>query len=117
MVIHPSAVISDTILDTLKSPKVHTYEFPDQDLLADIWRGRWVALPYVYNALKTLRWDFVHAPIWRDDRIKNIHFILGPKPWDEKEEGPWADETHGWWWDANRERKEAERNRGLDSTF
>lgn len=113
LVINPSCGISETILQTLKSPKVHSYEFPDQDLLADVYRGRWVALPYVYNALKTLRWDFVHAPIWRDERVKNIHYILGPKPWNEKEEGPWVDETHGWWWDANAERKRVEREAGI----
>jgi len=113
----PSTAISDTILETLQSPKVSTYDFPDQDLLADIWKGRWVALPYIYNALKTLRWDFVHAPIWRDDRAKNVHYILAPKPWDEKEDGPWNDPTHEWWWSVNKERKEREIKVGIHDGF
>ena len=73
-----------------------------------------MSLPYVYNALKTLR--TIHAPMWRDDRLKNIHFILGPKPWDEEASGPWADDTHQWWWDAKKEVSEEEKRRGLSQT-
>ncbi|KAG5981507.1 hypothetical protein E4U54_006637 [Claviceps lovelessii] len=92
------------------------YTFPDQDLLADLYAGRWVALPYVYNALKTMRREGVHAPIWRDESVKNVHFILSPKPWDEVDEaGVWAggDETHRWWVDANARRIKDERELGL----
>jgi len=100
------------ILAQLETDAVLSYDFPDQDLLADLFRARWVTLPYVYNALKTLRWKEVHAPIWRDDQVKTIHYILGPKPWNE-EPGNHADETHTWWWDANKERVEYERQNGI----
>jgi len=113
LVINPSTHILSMILAQLETDAVLSYDFPDQDLLADVFRTRWVALPYVYNALKTLRWKEVHAPIWRDDRVKVIHYILAPKPWNE-ELGDHADETHAWWWDVNRERREYDKERGID---
>lgn len=57
--------------------------FPDQDVLTELFRGRWVALPYIYNALKTLPGKETHSAIWRADRVKNVHYILDPKPWVE----------------------------------
>lgn len=103
----------------MKNPSaVENYQFPDQDLLADVFEGRWVPLPYVYNALKTLRWKEVHDLIWRDQEVKNVHYILSPKPWDEKagDEKP-GDETHKWWWASNAERKTAERSAGVNDGF
>ena len=72
----------------------------------------------MYNALKTLRWENVHKPIWRDEEVKNVHFILSPKPWDEGEEGvEGGDETHVWWWRCNRERLEREKREGVEDGF
>lgn len=91
-------------------------EFADQSLLSDLFRGCWVPLPYIYNALKTLRWEGVHKEIWRDDKVKNIHYILSPKPWDELDEsGEWkgTDETHVWWVKANKERLREEAEKGI----
>jgi lipopolysaccharide biosynthesis glycosyltransferase len=91
-------------------------DFADQSLLSDLYKGCWVPLPYIYNALKTLRWDDVHKPIWRDDKVKNIHYILAPKPWDEMDaEGKniSKDPTHQWWVDANNERLVLEREKGI----
>ncbi|KAL8783506.1 MAG: hypothetical protein Q9195_009367 [Heterodermia aff. obscurata] len=116
-VVNPSQMLYDKILHSLTSTsKVENYEFADQSLLSDVFWGRWVALPYIYNALKTLRSEDVHAPIWRDEKVKNIHYILSPKPWDEKlgEEG---NETHTWWLRANEERLAAERESGIDDGF
>jgi lipopolysaccharide biosynthesis glycosyltransferase len=70
------------IQETLQDERTTTYMFPDQALLGDVFAGRWVALPYVYNALKFLRWPGVHDAIWRDDRVKNIHYGFTPKPWE-----------------------------------
>jgi lipopolysaccharide biosynthesis glycosyltransferase len=81
------------------------YTFPDQDLISDLFGDRWVSLPYVYNALKTLRWKEVHAPIWRDDRVKNMHYISIPKPWAEENI---TDVTYEWWWKMNKERLDME---------
>jgi lipopolysaccharide biosynthesis glycosyltransferase len=64
----------DHIVDFIHtSPEIPGYRFPDQDALAAIFRGKWLPLPYVYNALKTLR--VAHKPLWNDDAVKNIHYM------------------------------------------
>lgn len=116
-VVNPSTSLYEAILECMKnSSAVENYEFADQSLLSDLFGGRWVALPYIYNALKTLRWEGVHSPIWRDQEVKNIHYILSPKPWDEKP-GEESNETHKWWWTVNFERLAAEREAGIDDGF
>lgn len=113
-VVNPSKTLYDLILDRMSSGAIESYEFADQSLLGDLFNGRWVALPYTYNALKTLA--TVHTPIWRDDEIKNIHYILSPKPWDEKL-GEESQATHKWWTEANSERLAKERDIGIDDGF
>lgn len=114
-VVNPSTVLYDQILTHMEADAANM-DFADQSLLSDLYRGRWVPLPYVYNALKTLRWPGVHDAIWRDNRVKNIHYILSPKPWDEiDDQGVWrgTEESHKWWIDLNNERKQLERERGI----
>ena len=114
-VVNPSKHTYERIATALANPSsTSNYEFADQSLLSDLFKDRWVALPYIYNALKTLRW--CHAPIWKDDEVKNVHYILSPKPWDEKK-GEGADETHAWWWKFNDERKAAEKKQGIDDEY
>lgn len=114
-VVNPSKALYDLILERMTtSSAVDSYEFADQSLLSDLFSGRWVALPYIYNALKTLR--DIHSEIWRDDEVKNIHYILSPKPWDEKP-GQESNETHKWWVNANLERLTKERLDGVDDGF
>ena len=113
-VVNPSKKLYDLILASMSSGAIDSYEFADQSLLSDLFMGRWVTLPYIYNALKTLR--TVHEPIWRDDQIKNIHYILSPKPWDEKP-GEESQETHKWWIKANLDRLAQEKDRGIDDGF
>ena len=116
-VVNPSVTLYNLILERMTtSSSVEAYKFADQSLLSDLFGGRWVAIPYIYNALKTLAWNGVHDAIWRDDKVKNIHYILSPKPWDEKP-GEEAFETHKWWWDVNHERLAAERKEGIDDGF
>ncbi|KAF7547283.1 hypothetical protein G7Z17_g7841 [Cylindrodendrum hubeiense] len=118
-VVNPSAVLYDQIVAHMEADATNM-EFADQSLLSDLYRGRWVPLPYIYNALKTLRWKGVHDPIWRDDQVKNIHYILSPKPWDEiNDKGEWTgtEESHKWWIDANRERKALETEKGINDRF
>ncbi len=116
-VVNPSKTLYASILERMKTPSaVENYEFADQSLLSDLFQGRWVTLPYVYNALKTLRWEDVHAPIWRDQEVKNVHYILSPKPWDEQP-GEGVDETHAWWWSTNLERLAAEEQNGIQDGF
>lgn len=113
LVVHPSQHIYEQILERINdASRVAAYDFPDQSLLSDLFGGRWVALPYVYNALKTLRRPGVHDRIWRDDRVKNVHYILVPKPWEE-EKGGETDETHKWWWRVDEERRMSEEERGI----
>lgn len=117
-VVNPSMAVYDRILDTLHNPQTVEYDFADQSLLSDLFRGCWVALPYVYNALKTLRWNGVHDAIWRDEEVKNVHYILSPKPWETK--NVHRDEdlvTHGWFWTANDERLELEKQAGIEDGF
>lgn len=117
VVCNPSKGTYDKIMETLKDGGLTAgYEFADQSLLGERFHGRWVGLSYIYNALKTLRWKGVHDAIWRDDRVKNVHYILSPKPWDEKYEDI-QDESHKWWHDANNERLRLEKAAGIDDGF
>jgi lipopolysaccharide biosynthesis glycosyltransferase len=119
-VVVPSAEAYDAISSALGSEATTAYEFSDQSLLGDVFNGRWVGIPYIYNALKTLRWKGVHDAIWRDDKVKNIHYILSPKPWDEneydkKKEG--RDGSNQWWWDINDKRLAEEKKKGIQDGF
>ncbi|KAJ5638352.1 hypothetical protein N7490_008231 [Penicillium lividum] len=116
LVINPSKEIYDKIVNQLATPATLEYDFPDQNLLEDLFRGRWVSLPYIYNALKTLRWEGVHDAIWRDESVKNVHYIFSPKPWDEWAEGKTAqskDALHAWWFNLNGERLKEEEENGI----
>ena len=116
-VVNPSAAIYQQISDRLTDPAFSDeYDFADQSLLSDLFKDRWVPLPYIYNALKTLRWKNVHAPIWRDDQVKNIHYILSPKPWDDDPQNL-QDETHAWWLRATEDRRTEEKTKGIDDGF
>jgi inositol 3-alpha-galactosyltransferase len=46
-----------------------------------------------------------HKELWDDSVIKNIHYIITPKPW-EVEEDEYEDTTgtFKWWCDINKER-------------
>lgn len=74
--------------------------FAEQDLLNIHFRGNWVMLPYIYNALKTLA--NCHAPMWHLDEVKNIHYILD-KPWQvdptalNDPDLPYRDVVAMWW--------------------
>lgn len=117
-VVNPSKAVYNQIVQHMESDAAINMVFADQSLLSDLYRGRWVPLPYIYNGLKTLRWEGVHAPIWRDDKVKNIHYILAPKPWDEMDEqgnSTSKDETHGWWVKVNQERLAREKEHGIEA--
>lgn len=116
-VVNPSTGVYDKILQTLQDGDLtDSYEFADQSLLGERFHGRWVTIPYIYNALKTLRWQGVHDAIWRDDEVKNVHYILSPKPWDETLETA-AEESHKWWIHTNIERIAAEKSNGINDGF
>jgi alpha-N-acetylglucosamine transferase len=114
LVFEPCNEVYDAILTALDSDGPATYAFPDQDLLGDVFEGRWVGLPYIYNALKTMRTPGVHDKIWRDEKVKNVHYILSPKPWEETREQRRKRlesqdfDIHEWWWEMNEKRLLAE---------
>ena len=92
------------MLDFLEnSPLVKHFMFPDQDFLAEFFRGRWQAVGYQYNALKTMR--YWHPEMWSDEEIRNLHYIVD-KPWTKRvgDDGIAGylgrdGTTHQWWWD------------------
>lgn len=113
VVTNPCHEAYERILAQLKNDEaVRSYIFPDQALLGDVFHGRWVSLPYVYNGLKTMRQEEVHGAIWRDDCVKNVHYIFGPKPWQQRREDC-PDEIYTWWHDANDERLAEEKKAGI----
>ena len=117
VVCNPSQAIYDKILQAMQDGDLtSSYDFADQSLLGDRFHGRWVALPYTYNALKTLRVKGVHDAIWRDEEVKNVHYILSPKPWDERLEDV-KEGSHVWWHEMNAERLREEQARGIDDGF
>lgn len=72
--------------------------YEDQDLLANFFKGKWKPLPYVYNALKTLR--IIHQPLWRDEHVRCLHYILTDKPWMQpRGSGGDYETVNQWWWD------------------
>jgi len=121
LVLTPSETTYAEITEAMQDPKTLTYIFPDQALLGDVFASRWVALPYVYNALRTLRWEGVHGAIWRDGEVRNIHYGLTPKPWEEEErrgkKGEDEDEDEDVlvrrWWEVDGERVREEEERGI----
>ncbi|KAG9296780.1 hypothetical protein G9A89_002177 [Geosiphon pyriformis] len=89
-------------------PNPSSLLFPDQDFLNEIFCKKWKRLSYKYNALKTLR--KCHAPIWNDNEVKNVHYIL-QKPWEiNKEEKQVRDDPayqlNQWWWAMEENMKE-----------
>ncbi|KAF9082292.1 hypothetical protein BGX27_004580 [Mortierella sp. AM989] len=68
VVLTPTQDQLDDILATFRRMKSHSqYTFPDQDLLNEVYAGRWKSIGYGYNALKTL--SFAHSPIWNEDLV------------------------------------------------
>ncbi len=98
--------------------RLKSYQFPDQDFLADFYRDKWYPLSWKYNALKTMR--YWHPRIWSDETLVVLHYIVD-KPW-ERQVSPEGiaghlgrdGETHQWWWDiyqhwrAEREKSQPE---------
>lgn len=67
----------------------------------------------------------MHDAIWRDENVKNVHYILSPKPWDEwlakrkgqEEPKESEDPSHAWWMSLNEERLKLEEGKGLKDGF
>ncbi|KAI0639251.1 glycosyltransferase family 8 protein [Trametes polyzona] len=104
VVLHPSKEVFEGLCNFLEeSPLVANFMFPDQDLLAETFRGRWKPLPWCYNALKTLR--VIHPNLWRDEEVRCVHYILADKPWRTRPGtgDPQYEVVNQWWWDVYEE--------------
>ncbi|CAO1625759.1 unnamed protein product [Jaminaea pallidilutea] len=116
VVLEPSSQVFSQMLQHLvdNHERVITYRFPDQDFLADFFHGNYRPLPYIYNALKKLRAS--HQNIWRDQDVKNVHYIH-TKPWEAKgrDRGGPDELTHSWWWDVFEAKVRPSRAGGVDA--
>ncbi|KAK4201429.1 family 8 putative glycosyltransferase [Triangularia verruculosa] len=120
-VVRPDLRLYRQILEYMDKPGIDL-SFADQSVLAGCFRGRWVPIGWEFNALKTMRWSGVHDDVWDDDKVRNVHYILTPKPWEEEvdEKGRVVGSeraedtvTSQWWVDVDRERREWEEGRGV----
>lgn len=82
------------------------YDFADQSLLSDLFKGKWIGLSHGYNYLKTMR--LIHQEL-DFSQVKNIHYILTPKPWNVDRSFDDTTKTFSFWWDINDERLDAEK--------
>lgn len=103
LVVEPSLELFNQILEKLNDPEATSkYIFPDQDLLADVFYQNWLTISYIYNCLKTFKSQ--HPQLWDLSRIKNIHYILSPKPWSVDRSYHDESGTFELWWNMNDER-------------
>lgn len=104
LLFYPSEDLWHRMLDHFNtSDRLKTYQFPDQDFLADFFRDRWFPLSWKYNALKTMR--YWHPRLWSDEELVVLHYIVD-KPWERQVSSAGIaghlgrdGETHQWWWD------------------
>nr|ODN89119.1 galactinol synthase [Cryptococcus depauperatus CBS 7841] len=79
VVLYPSRDLLNLLIHFIEtSPTIAHTQFPDQDVMAEVFKGRWRPLPWWCNALKTLR--AAHKDLWKDEQVRIIHYILD-KPW------------------------------------
>lgn len=102
MVLIPSSNTHAKIVDALHNdPNVATYPFVDQDFIGNYFEGRIKFLGYEYNAVKPMR--ECHKGLWRDEGVRNVHYVLKDKPWSIPEGSETLEEqfqvVHSWWWD------------------
>jgi lipopolysaccharide biosynthesis glycosyltransferase len=112
VVLTPGEEIYNKLIHALHTdPEVTKYDFPDQDFIASQFKNRIKFLGYEYNATKHMR--DCHKALWRDEGVRNCHFIFKEKPWVIPESGGTNEfnhqfrVVHGWWRDEWR-RLEAE---------
>ncbi|RUP45465.1 family 8 glycosyl transferase [Jimgerdemannia flammicorona] len=101
VILKPSKAAFQEIVDALPATTdPNAFLFAEENHLSHVYKGRWIPLPYIYNATKTL---FVaHGTMWDHDRVKNMHYNIA-KPWDTdmaeaKKNGDQFYELYTWWW-------------------
>lgn len=103
LLFYPTEELWTQMLQTFNTTdKLKTYQFPDQDFLADFFWDKWQPISWKYNALKTMR--YWHPRMWSDKEVVVVHFIVD-KPWERKVSPKGIaghlgrdGELHGWWW-------------------
>ena len=87
MVLAPSRVVFGHMMRALASMDLSACGFAEQDFLNAYYRGAWAALPWHYNATKTLyachrlHHNGCVQGLWVLPSIRNLHFTMA-KPWD-----------------------------------
>ena len=107
-VYRPTPRIWSRMLKALQtSEKVESYQFPDQDFLADFFWNKWQSLSWKYNAIKTMR--YWHSAMWSDSAVVIVHYIVD-KPWQTRIASDGVaghlgrdGVTHQWWWNLYEE--------------
>lgn len=116
-VVKPSKKLYNKIIKALNTNSLD-YDFADQSLLSDVFQSNWIGISYIYNYLKTLR--VIHEDL-DFAKVKNIHYILTPKPWDisNNDRAKFYDDTDTfkYWWQLNDERLIAEAEKGINDEF
>ena len=83
------------------SDKISEWTFPDQDLLSEYFKGKWRAIPWYFNALRSL--PSVHPRLWQENEIRCLHYIFADKPWHARITPPGSDKgfdvMNRWWWE------------------
>ncbi|MFB9375455.1 glycosyltransferase family 8 protein [Kineococcus gynurae] len=99
LVIEPDRAVYDALVERLDDlDDLAGYQFAEQDFLNEFFAGRWLPVPYVYNALKTLHHQ--HPQMWDAAEVKNLHYIID-KPWQGRTEpGSRYHELHELWWEV-----------------
>jgi inositol 3-alpha-galactosyltransferase len=105
---YPTEELWDSMMDAFNtSDRLKSYQFPDQDFLADFFESKWTPVSWKYNALKTMR--YWHPRLWSDDKVVVVHYIVD-KPWEREVSDRGVaghlgrdGETHRWWWVLYRE--------------
>lgn len=98
ILLQPSPQLFQTVSRILEDETtVKMFTFPDQDLLAVAFHGKWRPLPWYYNALRTL--PKMHPQLWDDRQVRCVHFILADKPWRSRmAPRQECSKPHDWWW-------------------
>ncbi|KAG6820376.1 hypothetical protein H0H93_001347 [Arthromyces matolae] len=101
VVLNPSKNLAEGIVQFLStSDKIAEFSFPDQDLLTEFFKGKWIPLHWYYNALRTLR--YIHPNLWKDEEVRCLHYILPDKPWQSRtlpaDSEAQLGEMNRWWW-------------------
>ncbi|KAL1898735.1 hypothetical protein Cpir12675_001738 [Ceratocystis pirilliformis] len=116
LVLVPSTALWERILSYIHT-NAPGMDFADQSVLSELFSRRWVPLPYIYNAPCTMRWKAVYEVVWRDNKVKNLHYILDPKPWVAQTGAVGMrlekDPAYQWRVDIDQQRKTWHKNNGI----